>query len=70
MEIIQQELLSKQTGPGEEVIQLYNEGYYTDDINSDSLNQESDHKDNNDDDTECEMFENATHYERDDYFHK
>ena len=34
----------------EEVRSLYNEGYYTDNINSDSLHQESEYQDITDDD--------------------
>ena len=40
---------SKKKGE-EEVRSVYNEGYYTDNINSDSLHQESEYQDNTDDD--------------------
>ena len=50
MEVIQQKILSKQKGPRKKVIQVHNEGYYTDNINSDSLHQESEYQDITNDD--------------------
>ena len=41
---------SKKKKAGQEVRSLYNEGYYTDNINSDSLHQESEYQDITDDD--------------------
>ena len=48
MEVIEQKIWSKQKGARKEVIQVHTEGYYTVEIKSKTLNQESDHKYNSD----------------------